>query len=146
MRPNIRWAAAAGLLAVVLVGCTRIEEAAHSAEASYSLEKVANSEFVRIKLQAKAAERLGIETSPVEEITTTRGLRKAIAYGAVIYGTEGQTWAYTNPEPLVYVRQDIAIDFIEGERALLLAGPPAGAAVVTIGVAELYGLENEFGK
>jgi hypothetical protein len=146
MRPTIRWAAAAALLAALLAGCQRIEEAAHTAKASYSLEEIAGTGFSRITLQASAARRLAVETAPVQEVTTANGLRKAIAYSALLYGTAGETWAYTNPEPLVYARQEIVIDFIEGGRAFLSAGPPAGTAVVTVGAAELYGLEKGFGK
>lgn len=54
---------------------------------------------------------------------------------------QGETWAYTNPEPLVFIRQSIIIDFIEGDLAVLSEGPATGTAVVTVGAAELYGAE-----
>jgi len=71
---------------------------------------------------------------------------KVIPYAAVIYDQSGATWAYTNPESLVFIRQPIVIDYIEGDRAVLSDGPAAGAAVVTVGGAELFGAETGVGK
>ena len=72
--------------------------------------------------------------------------RKVIPYGAVIYDLYGETWVYTNPEPLVFVRHPIRVDYIEGDLAVLWEGPPAGTAVATVGVAELFGTEFGVGK
>ncbi|HEY4692109.1 MAG TPA: hypothetical protein VIH16_01615 [Bellilinea sp.] len=72
--------------------------------------------------------------------------RKVIPYSAVIYGVEGETWVYLNPEPLVYVRQAIVIDYIEGDQVYLLEGPELGSTVVTMGVAELFGAETGVSK
>jgi hypothetical protein len=74
------------------------------------------------------------------------GQRKVIPYGAVIYDLHGETWVYTNPEPLVFVRHAILVDYIEGDVAVLLEGPPAGTEVATVGVAELFGTEFGVGK
>jgi hypothetical protein len=72
--------------------------------------------------------------------------RKVIPYGAVIYDLHGETWVYTNPEPLVFVRHPILVDYIEGDLAVLLEGPPAGMEVAMVGVAELFGTEFGVGK
>jgi hypothetical protein len=53
---------------------------------------------------------------------------------------------YTNPEPLVFVRHAIVIDYIEGDLAILSEGPDAETAVVTVGAAELYGAETGVSK
>lgn len=75
------------------------------------------------------------------------GVRQLVVpYAALIYGLHGETWVYTNPEPLVFVRQPVTIDYIEGGEAVLLEGPPAGTAVATVGVAELYGIDTGVGK
>ncbi len=58
-----------------------------------------------------------------------------------MYDPEGGTWVYTNPEPLVFERAAITVDFIDGETAALLKGPAEGTLVVTVGSAELYGAE-----
>jgi hypothetical protein len=69
--------------------------------------------------------------------------RKIIPYAAVIYDPSGETWIYTNPELLTYIRHPIVVDYIEGDQAILMEGPSAGTIVVTAGSAELYG--EEFG-
>jgi len=72
--------------------------------------------------------------------------QKVVPYAAVIYGVNGETWVYTNPEPLVFLRQPIVISYIEGDQAFLSEGPDIGTAVVTVGVAELYGAETGVSK
>jgi hypothetical protein len=72
--------------------------------------------------------------------------RKIIPHAAVLYDAKGNTWVYTNPEPLVYLRQAVRIDTIIGDDALLLDGPAVGTAVVTVGGAELFGTEFGVGK
>jgi hypothetical protein len=65
-----------------------------------------------------------------------------IPYAAVFYTATGDTWTYTNPEPLTFVRVPIVVDHIRGDRVFLSDGPPSGMQVVTRGVAELYGTET----
>jgi hypothetical protein len=59
----------------------------------------------------------------------------------VEYNNDGSTFAYTSPEPLAYVQQPITVDSINGTQAVLAAGPAAGTQVVTVGAAELLGVE-----
>jgi hypothetical protein len=75
-----------------------------------------------------------------------RTTRKVIPYSAVIYDVKGATWTYANPEPLVFVRQPISVDYIQRGLAYLSEGPAEGTAVVTGGAAELYGTETGVGK
>jgi hypothetical protein len=74
------------------------------------------------------------------------GLQKVIPYSAVIYDLTGDTWVYTNPEPLTYVRHPISVDYIEGDMVVLVDGPPAGTLIATVGVPELYGADTGVGK
>jgi hypothetical protein len=99
----------------------------------FKLEVIEGSDFQRVILTEKASQRLDIQTTPVNG--------NVIPYAAVLYGLNGETWTYTNPEPLVFVRQSIVIDHIEGDSAFLSEGLDTGTAVVIIGVAELYGAE-----
>ena len=71
---------------------------------------------------------------------------KIVPFAAVIYGVHGETWVYTNPEPLVYIREPVVIDFIQDDWAILSEGPEIGTAVVTLGVAELFGAETGVSK
>lgn len=149
MRQKIRLATAAAVLAVLpLAGCAgQIEDAKHKVTEPYSLDKYADTGLSRVTLTAKAAERLAVKTAAVEEIRIGSGaVRKVIPYGAIIYDTKGATFTYTSPEPLVFVRQDIVVDFIDGDRVYLIEGPKTGTTVVTVGAAQLYGIEFGLGK
>lgn len=72
--------------------------------------------------------------------------QKIVPYSSVLYDTRGNTWVYINPKPLVFVRHAIAVDFIDGDIAVLTSGPAVGARVVSVGVPELYGAETGIGK
>lgn len=72
--------------------------------------------------------------------------QKVIPYSAVIYDRHGDTWTYTNPEPQVFVRNRIDVEFIEGRRAVLREGPATGTVVVATGAAVLLGIEQKFGQ
>jgi hypothetical protein len=71
--------------------------------------------------------------------------QKVIPYAAVLYDLQGETWVYTRPEPLVYVRAPVIVDYIDGDVAVLSEGPPAGTQVVTAGASELFGAESGIG-
>jgi biotin carboxyl carrier protein len=76
----------------------------------------------------------------------TGARRQVIPYEAVLYDLTGESWVFTNPEPLVFVRAPIEIDYVEGDLAILASGPPSGTAIVTTGSAELYGAEFGVGE
>lgn len=102
------------------------------------LEPIDGTDFKRVILTEKAAQRLDIKTAEVSGTT--------IPYAAVIYDTEGNTWIYTSPEPLTFVRAPIAIDHIDGDQAILSEGLDSATSVVTLGVSELYGAETGVSK
>jgi hypothetical protein len=100
----------------------------------------------RVTLTERAAQRLDIQTAPLIEEQIEGAQRKVVPYAAVIYDLEGKTWMYTSPAPLTFVREAITVDRIEGDKVLLADGPPAGTAIVTVGVPELYGADTGIGK
>jgi hypothetical protein len=61
----------------------------------------------------------------------------------VLYDPEGKTYVYTVTAPREFLREAVVIDRVDGARALLSDGPPAGTEVVTTGAAEVYGAELE---
>ncbi|MDP9137364.1 MAG: hypothetical protein M3N38_04210 [Pseudomonadota bacterium] len=71
---------------------------------------------------------------------------RVVPYSAVIYDLHGGTWVYGNPEPQVFVRQPIAIEYIHRDLAVLKDGPPTGTVIVSIGAAELMGVEQRLVK
>jgi hypothetical protein len=148
MRHSKRWIAVLGLLIAIpqLSACTQTSAEATGGAEPAKVEQVEGSEDTsRVTLTPKAVERLGIRTTPIGETTVAGKKRKVIPYGAVLYDAEGKTSVYVSPGPNTYVRQPITVDFIQGDRAVLVAGPTAGTAIVTVGAAELYGTETGVG-
>ncbi|MDQ2941435.1 MAG: HlyD family efflux transporter periplasmic adaptor subunit [Chloroflexota bacterium] len=72
--------------------------------------------------------------------------RPVIPYEAVLYDLTGGSWIYTNPQPLVFVRARVEIDYVEADQAVLASGPAIGTAIVTTGAAELHGAEFGVGE
>jgi len=103
------------------------------------------SGLASVTLIEKAAERVGIETAAV---TAAEAVREgsagtlSVPYSAILYDATGASFVYTVTGPLSYVRAPITVDYVEGDQAILSAGPSAGTEVVTVGVAELYGAET----
>jgi hypothetical protein len=142
------WMGGAMLATVVaLGGCAEISESEATGDGPATLEPIAGTDVQRVTLTPQAVERLDIQTADVVEelVAGSPTPVKTIPYAAVVYDEAGDTWAYTNPEPHIYVREPIVVAEIDGERALLMTGPEAGTAVVTVGTAELFGTENEIG-
>jgi len=131
------------ITSLLLPACTQAPVVENEIKAVH-LEPIAGTDLNRVILTEKAADRLDIQTDLVrdEEIGGTQ--RKVIPYAAVLYDPTGQAWTYTNPEPLVFIRQTIVVDYIKDDMAVLSEGPDSGMAVVTVGAAELFGSESEF--
>jgi hypothetical protein len=157
MQHSRRWNVAALLLVAALalgVSACREQPAEEEAGASdaVKVDPVEGTDLSRVILSQEAAERLGIETDKVreEKVAATGGgkavTRKVIPYAAVLYDEQGDTWTFTNPNPLTFLRQKISVDYIRGDSAFLSAGPAAGVSVVTVGSAELLGAELGVGE
>jgi hypothetical protein len=127
--------------AAILAGCAT----ATPAQTPPALIKpVAGSAIPQLQLTERAVQRLGIVTQPVRPTTTAgQPAHEVIPYSAVVYDTDGSTWAYVNTAARTYERKPIAVTEIDGATALLSAGPAAGTAVVTVGAAELLGTEYD---
>jgi hypothetical protein len=144
---------AAALIAVgvLLGGCTQPYGGANAPQSGVKAAQAvqANGTFsTRVVLTLGTAERLGIQTALVREMMaavageSVATAHKVIPMAAVFYDKTGATWTYTNPEPLSYVRQLVSIARIDGDLAVLQSGPAVGTAVVTLGSAELAGIED----
>jgi hypothetical protein len=105
-----------------------------------TLEPVTGTDLNRITLTEEAAKRLDVQTAEVHEADG----KMAVPYASILYEANGDTWVYVNVAHLVYVREAIVIDSINGDEAILSKGPDSGSTVVTVGAAELYGSESEF--
>ena len=132
--------------ALQLAACGQTSTVSASKVQPVTIEKNAETGLNRLVLTEKAAQRINVQTVPVREEQVNGSQRMVIPYAAVIYGLKGETWAYTNPAPLTFVRQKITIDFIDGDKVILKERPAAGTAIVTVGVPELYGADTGIGK
>jgi len=141
---SMKHPAMAGLLAGAALVLSACGTATTADAPPAAIIPVAGSQIPRLQLTSAAVQRLGIATQPVSaapSAVTGTGAREVIPYPAVVYDTDGSTWTYVNTAPRTYVRAPITVVAIDDNMARLSAGPPVGAAVVTVGAAELLGTE-----
>jgi hypothetical protein len=139
MRQGRRWMAGFLIVAgLFLSGCASVAEEEETLKDPATLEPIEGTDVSQVSLTDEAAVRLDIKVEPVLDA----GSGTMIPYAAVFYTATGDTWTYTNPAPLTFVRVPIVVDHIRGDRVFLSDGPPSGMQVVTRGVAELYGTET----
>ena len=65
-----------------------------------------------------------------------------VPYSALVYDPSGKTYVFMQRSPLTFVEVPATVDKIAGDSAYLTRGPTAGAAVVTVGAEELYGVQT----
>ena len=136
-------AAAALLLASTASMSASESENAAKKERPSKVESIEGSKVKRVTVTEKAAQRLDIQTGVVASDGTGQ---LSAPYASIVYDISGGTWVYTVPKPLTYVRHSVVVQSIKGDKALLKEGPAPGVAIVTVGVAELYGAEKGIGK
>jgi hypothetical protein len=100
------------------------------------------SEFKLVILTEKAAQRLVLETGQVSEEQLAGANRLVVTYSALIYGLHGENCVYVSTQPLSFHRAVVTVDYIEGDRVILVDGPAVGTEVATTAVAELYGMDT----
>jgi multidrug efflux pump subunit AcrA (membrane-fusion protein) len=143
MEATARLLAAAGVTLVAAAGVSACGGGAPQAPpALVKVEPIPGTRLEKVVLTALGAERIGIRTGRVRSVPVGRRRETVIPYAAVLYAASGQAFTYTSPAPLTYVRRPIEIDRIDGDRAFLRSGPPAGTLVVTVGEDELLGAEQ----
>jgi hypothetical protein len=109
------------------------------------VEDIPGSKLKSVTLTTRAIQRTGLETDSVREEMIDGSMRKVVPYSSILYDPQGRTWVYTSPKERVFVRKQIDVDFIEGDRVVLKDGPPAGTTIASVGAAELYGAEYKIG-
>ena len=125
------------VLSAVLAGGCGSGNGGETSEPQAVTEQVKGTDVVRVTLTADAARRLGVETAKVRR----DGTHAVIPYEALLYDSNGTTWAYVSPKPLVFQRMDVTVQDIEGDSVVLAKGPPVGMPVVTVGATEIWGVE-----
>lgn len=133
-----------GIAALLVAAGLALAGCASAKSADVGLAKVASvaadSEDTPgvITLAPAAVKRLGVQTAPV----TARATGLTVPYGALVYEADGSSWVFVETAPLHYRRAPIAVSGISGDRVALTSGPPVGTRVVTVGAAELVGVET----
>jgi hypothetical protein len=129
------FAAVAAALLLSACGPSTSSSAPHPKPAK--LVKIPGSNVAQVILTDDGAKRIDLHTDAIGQQDGGRSM----PYAAIIYDSAGAAWAYTVAEPLTFVRQSVSVEAIKDNIALLKDGPPPGTEVVTVGAAELYGVE-----
>lgn len=144
-----QWIAAALIvLGLGAAGCGAASPSTSSSAGAVkpaTIEAIAGKDVKSVTLTEQANKRLGVEMTAVAP--AQGGL--SVPYSAVIYSADGNTWVFTVPQPLTYVREKVTVANVggaNGEVAFLSAGPAVGTSIVKTGVIELYGAELGVGK
>ena len=111
-------------------------------EISAGAEAAANTLYFKIRGGAQRGltpgQRVGVKlAAPGSDIP-----KRVVPYSAIIYDASGDSWVYVSPKPLEFVRQHVTIEDINQGMAVLSDGPQEGIEVVTVGAAELSGVES----
>ena len=141
-------AACAGLVLIAAgVSLSACNQAAETSTGGYEagkpagpvskVEPIKGTDVALVKFSALAAKNVGLQTAVIR----MDGEQKVMPYDALLYDGEGKAFAYTSPKPLTFVRKEVKVEHVDGDRVMLDEGPPAGTRVVTTGADEVYGTE-----
>lgn len=130
------------IVAAAVAACGQAPAVVQPKVEAVTVEAIPGSDLERLTLSDHAAKRLGVQTAPV---AAGQAGRTSVPYSAIVYDATGATWTYTSPNPLVFVRHEVVVDRIAADQAILTAGPAIGTPVVTVGAAELWGIETGVG-
>lgn len=135
-------ALALGLAAAGLGSACASTPAADSGvvDAQAKVVPVADTNLNRVILSADSAHRLGIVTEPVRQMPNSPNT--VVPVSAVLYDKDGKTWVYTNTAPYTYIRSAVTLGPIDNDQWELTSGPAPGTDAVTVGGAELLGVEQ----
>jgi hypothetical protein len=123
--------------AMSVSACTEVESAAVEGYEPTRLDEVRGTDFLRVTITKEGARRAGLRTDTIRG----SGRQTTVPYAALIYEPDGKTYVYTSPKARTFMRAEVKVRDIRGDRAMLVDGPPAGTTVVTVGAAEVYGAE-----
>ena len=149
LRQTGRWAIVIAIVAALALwafqGGNPAESATTEEGGPATVEHIEGSDLSKVTLTDQANRRLDIQLGDVTEQQINGAAKLTAPYGAIFYDAMGQSWVYTNPEGLSYVRAAVTIERIEEGMAVLSEGPAVGTKVVSVGAALLYGTEYGVG-
>ncbi len=143
MKHNNHWMVGVMIFAGLQISACqqKSETPAHQIDLTPKVEYTGEA-LHRVRLTAKRAEELGIRTAPVREEKIAGKLCKVVPSAAVVDDQHGNTWTFKSPDSLVFVRERISVESIDGDLVVLANGPAVGTPVVTAGANKLFGDES----
>ncbi|MEU0404300.1 efflux RND transporter permease subunit [Streptomyces sp. NPDC006197] len=151
-----RWAAGLSAAGVLLAGGASLSACAdpqssaapaaeHSEEPPAEIEEVEEGKIPHLTLAEDTVHRIHLTTEPLRQapLDGAGPPQTLIPLKAVVYDPEGKTFAFTNPKPFVYLRTPVELGRFGKDDAVVKSGLTAGTPVVTVGAAELLGIEYE---
>jgi hypothetical protein len=130
------------LLALAPAACKRAEAIEQEHYQPSRITAVKEGEHPTVTLTKLAAERISLETAPVQ---TSNG-RTTIPYESMLYDAHGgQAYVYVNTKGLSFVRADVTVEDIDGGTVVVSMAPAPGTRIVTVGLPQIHGAELEFG-
>jgi hypothetical protein len=152
-----RFAAALLMAVAPLTGCQQAAKTEKPAPPA-TVEAIEGSKLKKITITEQAIARLDLQLGEVREEKGPRHEKPqlAVPYAALVYDPDGTEWVYTSPEPRVFVRQKVKVDYVAGDVdltfesynrakdmvAYLKEGPAAGTKVVKVATLQVYGEEK----
>ena len=132
-------------MALSLAACAKTSHDEDTIDEPAKVEKIQGTELNRLVLEESAVKRLGITTANVQELAPPVPGQTVVPYSALIYDANGAASVYTNTEPRTYVRAPVTVAIVLDNSAVLSQGPPLGTPIVTVGAAELFGIDAGIG-
>lgn len=133
-----------GIVAVgaALAACGTPAESA--SESPSQVVPVKGTSLNLITLTPQAMQRIGLRTASVQPLAAPAagGPVETVPLASLIYLSDGTTWVYTVTGTRTFERHGVTVARTAGDTAMLVAGPPPGTTVVTVGAAELLGSEQ----
>jgi hypothetical protein len=146
MQRKRRWALALLItMGLSLAACAKTSHTEEAIVEPAKVEKISGTDLNKLTLEKQAVDRLGITTATVDNLAPPVAGQSVVPYSALIYDANGQASVYTNPAPLEYVRAPVNVVIVIGNNAVLSQGPSLGTPVVTVGAAELFGIDSGIG-
>lgn len=133
------------IASLFLAACGNQPAAATKSEPA-EVEPMGDTGLNQITLTERANERLDIQVADVQQAEMNGSEMLVVSTAALIYDLQGNTWVYIKSAPLTYHREPVMVDHIDGEMVYLKEGLSMDTEVVTVGVAELYGIDTGVGK
>jgi len=131
--------------ALSLAACAKTSHEEEAVDEPAKVEKIQGTDLNKLTLEKDAVDRLGIATVNVDNLKPPVAGQTVVPYSALIYDANGQASVYTNPSPLEYIRAPVNVVIVIGDNAVLSQGPPLGTPIVTVGAAELFGIDAGIG-